>query len=94
MVDPKIPMKHIDIFLTAESSYQYLINGCDSIELRGYKINVASKDQIIAMKTRVNWVQKKNSSNGQSNCDLTNTTAKDFDGHTAFPSMTAEEKLL
>ena len=53
VVDPLIPMKHIDIFLTAENSYESLVQSCDTIDLRGKNIKVASKNKIIEMKSRI-----------------------------------------
>jgi hypothetical protein len=53
VVDPLIPMKHIDIFLTADNSYEQLNKECDKIELRGRPIKVASKQQIIDMKLKI-----------------------------------------
>lgn len=53
VVDPQIPMKHIDIFLTAENSYGSLMEDCDIIKLGTHDIRIASKDRIIEMKLRV-----------------------------------------
>lgn len=61
VVDPQLPMKHIDIFLTIENSYESLVENCDTITLQGYVVKIASKDRIIEMKMRVNPLRPKDS---------------------------------
>ena len=59
VIDPQIPMKHIDIFLTKENSYEVLNKNCDIVKLMGHSIKIASKDQIIEMKMGVTPTRSK-----------------------------------
>ena len=54
LVDPALPMKQIDIFLTKENSFDNLRIDCDIIKIAGVEIKVASKDSLIEMKRRAN----------------------------------------
>ena len=52
---PSLP----DIFLTKNASYSELATDCDTIELDGRKIRIASKPKIIDMKKKVDPIRAK-----------------------------------
>lgn len=54
LVDPTLPMKHIDIFLTKENSFEKLVEDCDIVTIMGADIKIASKDTLIEMKKKAN----------------------------------------
>lgn len=52
-VDLKNPFRQLDVFLTKEFAFEYLIKSCVEIDVGGYKIFVISKEKLIEMKRSI-----------------------------------------
>ncbi len=59
LVDPALPMRHIDVFLRPDHGYDYLLDDAETIEIRGRKVRIASIQKIIAMKSKVEPMREK-----------------------------------
>lgn len=52
-VDPDRPMRHVDIFLTAELSFESLVNDSEWIEIEGARIRIINRRRLLAIKRAI-----------------------------------------
>ena len=58
-IDPKIPIRQVDFFLSKELSYESLKSNVEEMDLDGQKIKVLTKQKLVDLKLRVNPMRDK-----------------------------------
>ena len=61
-IDPKMPIRQVDFFLSKELSYEALKNDFEEMDLEGKKIKVLTKKKLVELKLRVNPMRDKDMS--------------------------------
>ncbi len=58
-IDPKIPIRQVDFFLSRELSYESLKNDYEEMDFDGQKLKVLTKEKLVELKLRVNPMRDK-----------------------------------
>lgn len=61
-IDPKLPIRQVDFFLSKDLSYDSLKNDYEEMDLEGQKIKVLTKSKLVELKLRVNPIRDKDMS--------------------------------
>lgn len=61
-IDPKIPIRQVDFFLSKELSYESLKNDFEEMNFDGQKLKVLTKEKLVELKLRVNPMRDKDMS--------------------------------
>lgn len=61
-IDPQLPIRQVDFFLSRELSYESLKNDFEEMDLDGQNIKVLKKEKLVELKLRVNPMRDKDMS--------------------------------
>ncbi len=61
-IDPKLPIRQVDFFLSKDLSYDSLKNDYEEMDLEGQKIKVLTKSKLVELELRVNPIRDKDMS--------------------------------
>jgi len=53
-LDPDAPIRHVDIFLTSDLSYESLLPDAEWIDLGDFKVRILSKQRLLSLKLGIN----------------------------------------
>lgn len=58
-LDPDYPIRHVDIFLTADLTYESLFPDSDVIDLNGFQVRIINRPRLLAIKRAIHPLRVK-----------------------------------
>jgi hypothetical protein len=58
-LDPDHPIRHVDIFLTADLAYETLLPSSEWVDLNGYQVRIINRTKLLAIKRAIHPLRAK-----------------------------------
>jgi len=58
-LDPDRPIRHVDVFLTADLAYESLLPDSDLVDMDGYAVRIISRSRLLAIKLAIRPLRAK-----------------------------------